>query len=293
MVHGYIRRSVSRTACFGFPGRSPTRQVASTSSSIRIPPLAEMTDFTPVEEFEKVYKTLHETFKNGKTKSIKWRKWQLKQIWWMIDENEQKITDALAQDLNRHPFESYISDIYGIKTDILEHIRHVEEWASDEHLPEAGIIMGRLGKARIHKEPLGVALIIGAWNFPFLLLIQPIIAAVTAGCCVLMKPSELALASQKLLQTLVAQYLDSSAIALVTGGPIETAHILERRFDHIFFTGSSAIARHITAAAAKHLTPTVLELGGRGPAIVTQSADVDLAAKRIAYAKFLNAGQSK
>ncbi len=254
--------------------------------------LAKMTEFTPVEEFERVYKTLHDTFDSGRTKSIGWRKWQLKQIWWMIEENEQKIADALAEDLNRHPFESYATDVYGIKMDILEHIRHVEEWASDEYLSEAGFIMGRLGKARIQKEPLGVALIIGAWNFPFLLLLQPVIAAVAAGCCVLMKPSELAIASQKLLQDLVARYLDSSAIALVTGGPSETAYILERKFNHIFFTGSSKIARHITAAAAKHLTPTVLELGGQGPAIVTESADVDLAAKRIAYAKFLNAGQS-
>jgi aldehyde dehydrogenase (NAD+) len=262
------------------------------SSITAIGPLAKMTDFTPVDEFETVYQILQETFRSGRTKSIRWRKWQLKQIWWMIEDNEQKIIDALAADLNRHPFESYASDLYGIKSDILEHINHVEEWASDEQLWEAGIIMGKFGKARIRKEPLGVALIIGAWNFPFLLLIQPVIAAVTAGCCVLMKPSELAVASQKLLQTLVAQYLDPSAIGLVTGGPSETAYILERKFDHIFFTGSSKIARHITSAAAKHLTPTVLELGGQGPAIVTESADVDLAAKRIAYAKFLNAGQS-
>ncbi|KAI0126981.1 Aldehyde/histidinol dehydrogenase [Xylariales sp. AK1849] len=250
-----------------------------------------MTEFTPTGDFERIHKTLHETFKSGRTKSISWRKWQLKQIWWMIEENQQKISDALIEDLNRHPFEAYALDIYGMKLDILEHISKVEEWTRDEHLAEAGLIMGRLGKARIHREPLGVALVIGAWNFPFLLLIQPLLAAVAAGCCVLMKPSELSLASQNLLQTLVPQYLDPSAIALVTGGPAETAVILERKFDHIFFTGSGKIARHITAAAAKHLTPTVLELGGQGPAIVTESADVHMAAKRVAFAKYLNAGQ--
>lgn len=254
---------------------------------------ANMSDFTPVEQFEEVYSTLFKTFRSGRTKSLSWRKWQLKQLWWMMDENEQRITNALRQDLNRHPFESYASDIYGIKIDILEHIKHVEEWASDEPLSAAGLIMGKIGKARIRKEPLGVALVIGAWNFPFLLLIQPVIAAITAGCCVLMKPSELAPASQKLLQDLVAQYLDPDAIALVTGGQSETSHYLKRKFDHIFFTGSSKVARHIASAAAKHLTPIVLELGGQGPAIVTQSADVDLAAKRIAYAKFLNAGQGR
>jgi aldehyde dehydrogenase (NAD+) len=136
-----------------------------------------------------------------------------------------------------------------------------------------------------------VALIIGAWNFPFLLLLQPLIAAIAAGCCVVLKPSELAEASQSLLERLVGKYLDRSAIRLVTAGPAETGKILERRFNHIFFTGSSKVARFVTAAAAKHLTPVVLELGGQGPAIVTASANVDLAAKRIAYGKFLNAGQ--
>jgi len=117
------------------------------------------------------------------------------------------------------------------------------------------------------------------------------LAAIAAGCCVMLKPSELAEASQALLVSLIPKYLDQSAICLVTGGPAETGKILEHRFDHIFFTGSGKVAKYITAAAAKFLTPTVLELGGQGPAIVTSSANVDLAAKRIAYGKFLNAGQ--
>lgn len=150
---------------------------------------------------------------------------------------------------------------------------------------------GTLSKARIRKEPLGVALIIGAWNYPLHLLVSPMVAAISAGCCVMLKPSEMAVACQDLLVKLVPKYLDPTAIKIVTGGPAETATILEHKFNHIFFTGSSKVARYITAAAAKHLTPTVLELGGQGPAIVTASANVDLAAKRIALGKFLNAGQ--
>jgi len=250
-----------------------------------------MSAYTSAEEFEKIYSTLFETFKTGKTKDLRWRKWQLKQLWWMLEDNEKRILAALEKDLGRHTFESYFADIVGCKSDVLEHIKHLEEWAADEPISGAGFIFGTLGKAKIRKEPLGVALIIGAWNFPFLLLIQPVIAAVTAGCCVLMKPSELSMASQELLVELVPKYLDTSAINIVTGGPQETGAILEHKFNHIFFTGSSKIARHITAAAAKHLTPTVLELGGQGPAIVTKTANVDLAAKRIAYAKFFNAGQ--
>ncbi|TVY21156.1 Aldehyde dehydrogenase 3 [Lachnellula arida] len=249
-----------------------------------------MTQYTSAKEFESAYSALFSTFATGKTKDLKWRKWQLKQVWWMIIENEAEILDALSSDLNRHEFESHGADLLGLKTDTLEHIEHLEEWTADE-IPDAGVIFGTLGKARVRKEPLGVALIIGAWNFPFLLLLQPMLAAIAAGCCVMLKPSELAEASQALLVSLIPRYLDPSAICIVTGGPAETGRILEHRFNHIFFTGSSKVARFITAAAAKHLTPLVLELGGQGPAIVTASADVDLAAKRIAYGKFMNAGQ--
>lgn len=269
-----------------------------------------MSTYTSKEDFDGIYSTLFSTFATGRTKRLKWRKWQLKQFWWMIVENEEAIINALNQDLNRHTFESMAADLRGIKDDLIEHLSHLEEWTADS-IPDAGFIFGELishwqiqghrllirvlsgtlGKARIRKEPLGVALIIGAWNFPFLLLLQPMIAAITAGCCVLLKPSELSKASQQLLSELIPRYMDTSAIGLVTGGPAETSKILERRFNHIFFTGSAKVAKFITAAAAKHLTPTVLELGGQGPAIVTASANVDLAAKRIAYGKFMNAGQ--
>lgn len=251
----------------------------------------QMSEYTSPQDFKAIYSTLFETFRSKHTKSLAWRKWQLKQLWWMISDNEDAIVEALASDLNRHRFESYASDLLGLKSDIIEHIEHLEEWAADERVATAGFLMGTLGKARLRKEPLGVALIIGAWNFPFLLILQPVIAAVAAGCCVLMKPSELATASQSLLVKLTTSYLDTSAISIVTGGPKETSYILEHKFDHIFFTGSAKVARFISSAAAKHLTPTVLELGGQGPAVVTKTANVDLAAKRIAYAKFLNAGQ--
>ena len=245
---------------------------------------------TSPEELEEAYNTLFATFKTGRTKALAWRKWQLKQIWWMIVDNEERIVQALHTDLHRHAMETESSDFYYLKSDIMEHIIHLEQWAADE-ISDAGFIFGTLGRARIRKEPLGVALVLGPWNFPFALTLEPAIAATAAGCCVMIKPSELTEASQKLLEELVAAYLDPTAIRVVTGGPRETGEILNLRFDHIFFTGSSKVARYITAAAAKHLTPTVLELGGQGPAIVCASADVDLAAKRIAWAKWLNGGQ--
>ncbi|KAF4447583.1 hypothetical protein F53441_8911 [Fusarium austroafricanum] len=258
-----------------------TAEAAPTTNSIK--------DFD--SDFAKCYNQLQGTFARGHTKPIQWRKWQLKQLWWMIEDNQDKIFNALTDDLGRHEMESRASDLLGLKTDILEHIEHVEEWAATRPVPDAGFLFGRLGKARIRMEPLGVVLIIGAWNFPFLLTLQPVIAAVAAGCCIVIKPSELATNSERVMANLVASYMDETAIRLVTGGPEETTKILKYKFDHIFFTGSAKVARFITAAAAKNLTPTTLELGGQCPAIVTKTANIDLSAKRIASVKFQNAGQ--
>ena len=268
-----------------------------------------MAPFTTPEEAQAAYTTIRNTFKTGRTKSVAWRKWQLKQLWWMVCDNEEAIAAALHTDLNRHDFESYFTDIAGVKADILLNLNNVEKWAADE-IPDAGFLFGTLGRARIRKEPLGVALIIGAWNFPFAVTLMPMIAAIAAGCCVMIKPSELSVASQDLMSEIVPRYLDSSAIRIVTGGPKETTLILEQRFDQIFYTGSASVGKIIQKAAAKNLTPTstsllgsplaslivllvcvALELGGQAPAIVAPSADIDLSAKRILFSKFLNGGQ--
>jgi aldehyde dehydrogenase (NAD+) len=246
--------------------------------------------YESVEETQAFHSTLVSTFRTGKTKDIAWRKWQLKQLWWLVDENEQAIVDAIKSDLNRPGFETYLTDLAGIRKDILYHLENIDAWAADEPLGDS-FVARRLGVARIRKEPLGVVLIIGAWNFPVLLVLQPLIAAITAGCCAIIKPSELTTACQTLLRELFTQYLDSSAIRVVCGGVDETTKLLEFPFNHIFFTGSASVGRHISAAAAKHLTPVTLELGGQSPAIIGKSADLDRAAKTVAFSKFLNAGQ--
>ena len=266
-----------------------------------------MAPFTTPKEAQSAHTTIHKTFKTGITKSIAWRQWQLKQLWWMVCDNENAIAAALHTDLNRHEFETYATDIGGVKTDILLHLDNVEKWAADE-IPDAGFLFGTMGRARIRKEPLGVALILGAWNFPVALTLMPLVAAISAGCCAMIKPSELSVASQDLLFEIIPKYLDSSAIRVVTGGPKETTLILEQRFDHIFYTGSANVGKIVQKAAAKNLTPTgtsllrsllssliflcaALELGGQAPAIVTPSADIDLSAKRILLSKLLNGGQ--
>lgn len=208
----------------------------------------------------------------------------------MIEDNATKIMEALKSDMNRSYFETYASDIASVKDHIQFILKHLDDWAEDEPI-DAGFILGTLGKARIRKEPLGVALIIGTWNFPFLLVFAPMLAAIAAGCCVMLKPSEITSSSERLVVEMVSTYMDPLAVQVVTGGVKETKFMLGHKFDHIFYTGSNKVAPFITAAAAPHLTPTVLELGGQGPAIVTSTADVDMAAKRVAYSKALNAGQ--
>lgn len=249
------------------------------------------TVYSTQAEVDEAHRVLHQTFASGLTKDLAWRKWQLKQLWWLVEDNTDRIVAALAADLNRHALESMSADVMALKMDILGHIKHLEKWTATQPTSLGFPGLHRIFKARVRKEPLGVTLIIGAWNYPVLLLLQPLVAAIAAGCCALLKPSELSGHCERLLHELVPAYLDPRALRLVTGGAAETGYILSKPFNHIFFTGSSKVARIVAAAAAKHLTPLVLELGGQGPAIVTRTADVDLAARRIAYAKYTNAGQ--
>ena len=140
-----------------------------------------MSEYTSKADFSQSYNTLHSTFKTGRTKSIQWRKWQLKQIWWMLDENTDAILEAVHQDLNKPAFEALFAEVAGVKSEILYMLDHLEKWSKGEAPPDAGFFMGTVGKAWLRKEPLGVALIIGAWNFPFYTLLAPFVSAVSAG----------------------------------------------------------------------------------------------------------------
>lgn len=246
--------------------------------------------YSDPSEVDRKITVLKRTFQSGRTKDIRYRKWQLKQLYWLVAENKDEICKAAYTDLGRHEFEAYLSDINAVLDEVLYHIDNVERWASDT-TPDSGVLFTRVGKSYIRHEPLGTVLIIGPWNYPFSLTLQPLASAIAAGCTALIKPSEVAPTCAELLYKLLPRYLDPSAYSVVTGGVKETGYILSHKFEHVFFTGSASVARHIAAAAAKHLTPTTLELGGQGPAIVTKSANLDLAAKRIAATKFLNSGQ--
>ncbi|KIW09013.1 hypothetical protein, variant [Verruconis gallopava] len=246
--------------------------------------------FSTPEEFDAAYKSTRDAFNAGITKDKKWRLKQLKKAFWMMEDNKERICKALYDDLHKHKQESVMADIVAVQHDILDTIKNFDAWTKDEkpfRFDPLNFMMG----TTVRKEPLGVTLIIGAWNYPMLLLLQPMVAAIAAGCAVILKPSDVAVASQDLLMEMIPKYLDQRAIRCVTAGPKEMAYILEHKYDHIFYTGSAAVAKFIHAAAAKHLTPVTLELGGQGPAIVSKNANIELAAKRIAATKFMNAGQ--
>jgi aldehyde dehydrogenase (NAD+) len=233
---------------------------------------------------------LRKTFDSGRTRPAAWRKEQLAGLRRLLDECEDDLLAALRADLGRPAVEAYAADVGHTKAELRHLHSHVERWMrpTKAHVPATVAP----GKAWIHPEPLGVVLVIAPWNYPFQLLLEPLAAALAAGNCVVAKPSEVAPASSETIARLLPRYVDTDAVLVVEGGVPETTALLEQRWDHIFFTGSTSVGRVVAEAAARHLTPTTLELGGKSPTYVHASANLDVAARRIVWGKFLNAGQT-
>ena len=205
-------------------------------------------------------------------------------------ERESEVLQALGEDLGKPSLEAFASETSYISRDLALVRKRLPSWTKPERVSTP--LIAQPGKSRIYREPLGVVLIIGPWNYPLQLILVPLIGAIAAGNCSVIKPSELAPASSALLARFLPQYLDNDCVRIVEGGPSETTALLEEKFDHIFYTGSGAVATIIMHAAAKHLTPVTLELGGKCPCIVDRHTDLDVAARRILWGKFLNAGQT-
>jgi aldehyde dehydrogenase (NAD+) len=231
---------------------------------------------------------LRRAYASGETRSLDWRLAQLARLADLLHEREPELQDALAADLGRCPLEAWFE--LGMLDRQLRHARrHLRRWAKPERV--ANPLLTRPGKGRIVREPLGVVLIIAPWNAPLLLTLGPLIGAIAAGNCAVLKPSEIAPRASAALARLLPEYLDPACFAVVEGAVPETAELLAQRFDHILFTGSQRVARIVLEAAVQHLTPVTLELGGKSPCLVARDADVPTAARRIAWAKFINAGQ--
>jgi aldehyde dehydrogenase (NAD+) len=237
-----------------------------------------------------IVNSLRATFRSDLTRPAAWRRSQLAQLRRLLIEAEADLLEALRIDLGKSSAEAYATDI-GFTLGAIRHMEaHLDEWMAARRVP-LGLKL-RPGAARIVPEPLGVVLVIAPWNLPVQLLVVPVATALAAGNTVVSKPSEVTPHVSAVLAELVPRYLDKEAVAVVEGGVEETTALLEQRFDHIFYTGNGQVGRIVMAAAARHLTPVTLELGGKSPVIVDRNANLDVAARRIAWGKFANAGQA-
>lgn len=230
------------------------------------------------------------TFASGKTKPLPWRIEQLAQIRKMVVEQQDKIFVAMQQDLGRCNMESWTAELGGVISEVDHSLKHLKKWVKPRKVPTP--IIAQPGKSYMLPEPLGTILIIGAWNYPLLLVLSPLISAISAGNNAIIKPSELSANVSKLLVELVAQYLDNDAFAVVEGAVDETTELLKHQFDHIIYTGGEVVGKIVMRAAAEFLTPVTLELGGKSPCIVDSSTDLDVTAARIVWSKWMNAGQT-
>ncbi len=226
---------------------------------------------------------------SGETRSEKWRRTQLFKLKKLVNENEDQILQALSHDLKKPPTEAFF-EILALKQELKTTESGLSKWLKSKEIKVP--LWLQPGKAKSIPEPLGCVLIIGAWNYPFMLTMQPLISALAAGNTAALKPSEYAPATSQLIQNLIANYFNHDEVRVFEGDGAFTENLLKEKFDHIFFTGSGEIGKKIMSSAAKTLTPVTLELGGANPAIVANGADVEITAKRIIWGKSLNSGQT-
>ncbi len=231
-----------------------------------------------------------ECFQDDVTRPLDWRDAQLAGLAEFVTQESAAIQEALRDDLRKADFESYMAEIWPLVGEIKEARRNLKRWTAPRKAKTPVVL--KPASSVLRPDPLGVVLIISPWNYPMNLVLSPLIGAMAAGNCVVMKPSELAPATSRLLAERLSSYVDGACFPVVEGGVPETTALLEQRFDHICYTGGARVARIVMTAAAKHLTPTTLELGGKSPCIVHDSAKLGVAAKRIAWGKFMNAGQT-
>ncbi|KAK7861812.1 hypothetical protein R5R35_000578 [Gryllus longicercus] len=245
---------------------------------------------TSATRYSEILGTARKAFLQGKPKSVEFRKKQLRQLHKLYEENEDALVAALATDLRKSRHEALVAEICYAKNDVANTLMHLKEWVAPEKPPKG--IMFLLDDVSIYKEPYGVALVMGAWNYPITVALIPFAGAIAAGNCVVLKPSEVSAATAKVLADLIPKYLDKECYHVVLGGVPETTELLKERFDYIFYTGSTAVGKIVRAAANEYLTPVTLELGGKSPVFIDDTVDMEIATRRILWGKCMNAGQT-
>ncbi|XP_314005.5 aldehyde dehydrogenase family 3 member B1 isoform X4 [Anopheles gambiae] len=240
--------------------------------------------------FSDIVQQLRTTFNSGKTRDVDFRLNQLKALLRCYEENTAEMANVLAADLRKHKQEAHLLEIEFILNDLRNTLYNLREWVKPEK-PEKSLVNVMDG-VYIYKDPYGVVLVIGAWNYPLQLTLVPVAAAIAAGNCVVIKPSEVAPASAKFIAETLPKYLSQDCYRVVTGGPKETSELLKEKFDYVFYTGSGRVGKIIHQACSENLTPCTLELGGKSPCYLDGTANIAIAARRILWGKFINAGQT-
>lgn len=231
-----------------------------------------------------------EYFNSNVTKDYKFRREQLKKLRSAIKNYEKRIIEALNFDLNKSEFEAYVTEIGFIYSEIRYSLRKLKKWMKPKKVRSS--LLQFPASSKILSEPYGVVLIISPWNYPFLLSISPLIGAIAAGNCSIIKPSELSKYTSNVIEELISSTFDENYIKVIQGDKNINQHLLRQKIDYIFFTGSTNVGKIVMESASKNLIPHTLELGGKSPCFVDETANIDLAAKRIAWGKFVNAGQT-
>jgi aldehyde dehydrogenase (NAD+) len=226
---------------------------------------------------------------DGQTRPLAWRLAQLDRLAKAIDAHEAAVFEALAHDLGKPEVEAYF-ELVAVRQEIALVRKRLRRWMAPKRVPVPLSLLP--GRAEVIAEPLGCVLVIGPWNYPFLLSLQPLVSVLAAGNTAVLKPSEHAPATAALLERLISAAFEPSTVQVVQGDGTAAAALLQERFDHIFFTGGERVGRLVMAAAAQHLTPVTLELGGKSPAVVLNDADLEVTSRRLVWGKSLNAGQT-
>lgn len=241
-------------------------------------------------EFAKIVLKARNAFKGGITRNINFRIQQLKNLYRMLEENEKQFVLSVQEDLKKPVQEASLYEVEFLLNDIRCMLQNIHSWVKPEPADKNFITL--LDETFVQSEPYGVCLVLGAWNYPIQLSFSPMVGAITAGNCVILKPSELAPKSAELIKTLMPKYMDPECYHVVTGGPEETTDLLKEEFDYIFYTGSTRVGQIVREAANKHLTPVTLELGGKSPVFIDDSVNFDVACRRLLWGKLINAGQT-
>lgn len=245
---------------------------------------------TPSEQIKAIKKAQSEFFATGTTLEYKFRREQLKKLQKALSEWEKPLCAALWTDLHKSEQEAVLTELSIVSGEIRNHLRHLKGWMRRQSKPTPLKMMP--SRSYITHEPLGNALIISPWNYPVQLLLNPLVGAISAGCTAILKPSPYVPNVSAVLEDIISRTFNRNYIAVVQGNRDVNKSLLDERFDIIFFTGSPTLGRSVMQAAAKNLTPVILELGGKSPCIVDKDANIDIAARRIAWGKTLNAGQT-